>query len=241
MFDFPLENLILARNNRSTKQLLCQAWNVTSNFKKMNLKIIYSLLILINLTSCKNQVEEAEYTNIPGSRILIDMPEGFKLTSGSMGIENDKNSMVQFFDLIGGNHFNNSKTVSKEIFESKGIKVLENKDLKIDNYDAKYFLLQANENEKTINIVFGDSTFSDMVMALYNSKDFKTEKELKVFFQSKPKGDAEITKMQLNQGGLVDGINKNTFIKTPDARVSDVFKRISGASVQDNKFVVALL
>lgn len=145
----------------------------------MNLKLIYSLLILINLTSCKNKVEEAEYTNIPGSRILIDMPEGFKLTSGSMGIENDKNSMVQFFDLIGGNHFNNSKTVSKEIFESKGIKVLENKDLKIDNYDAKYFLLQANENEKTINIVFGDSTFSDMVIALYNSKDFKTEKELK--------------------------------------------------------------
>ncbi len=128
----------------------------------MNLKLIYSLLILINLTSCKNKVEEAAYTTIPGSRILNDMPEGFKLTSGSMGIENDKNSMVQFFDLIGGNHFNNSKTVSKEIFESKGIKVLENKDLKIDNYDAKYFLLQANENEKTINIVFGDSTFSNL-------------------------------------------------------------------------------
>jgi TonB-dependent receptor len=66
----------------------------------------------------------------------------------------------------------------------------------------------------------------------------KNEKDVKVIFQTKPKGDAEITKMQLNQGGLVDGINKSTFIKTPDARVSDVFKRISGASVQDNKFVV---
>ncbi|MFZ9611986.1 MAG: TonB-dependent receptor domain-containing protein [Crocinitomicaceae bacterium] len=66
----------------------------------------------------------------------------------------------------------------------------------------------------------------------------KTEKDVKVTWKLKPKGDSEITKMQINQGGLVDGINKSTFTKTPDARVSDVFKRISGASVQDNKFVV---
>ena len=54
----------------------------------------------------------------------------------------------------------------------------------------------------------------------------------------KNKGDVEVTKMQLNQPGVVDGINKNTFVKTPDSRVSQVFKRVSGASVQDNKFVV---
>lgn len=54
----------------------------------------------------------------------------------------------------------------------------------------------------------------------------------------KNKGDIEVTKMQINQAGVVDGINKNTFIKTPDSRVSQVFKRVSGASVQDNKFVV---
>lgn len=54
----------------------------------------------------------------------------------------------------------------------------------------------------------------------------------------KNKGDVEVTKMQINQAGVVDGINKNTFVKTPDSRVSQVFKRVSGASVQDNKFVV---
>jgi TonB-dependent receptor len=54
----------------------------------------------------------------------------------------------------------------------------------------------------------------------------------------KNKGDMEVTKMQINQAGVVDGINKSTFVKTPDSRVSQVFKRVSGASVQDNKFVV---
>jgi len=54
----------------------------------------------------------------------------------------------------------------------------------------------------------------------------------------KNKGDMEVTKMQINQAGMVDGMNKNTIVKNPDSRVSQVFKRVSGASVQDNKFVV---
>ena len=54
----------------------------------------------------------------------------------------------------------------------------------------------------------------------------------------KNKGDMEVTKMQINQAGVVDGMNKNTIVKNPDSRVSQVFKRVSGASVQDNKFVV---
>lgn len=91
-------------------------------------------------------------------------------------------------------------------------------------------------SQKVENIIVKSGEKTEVNVEMDNAT--KTEKDVRVKFQTKPKGDAEITKMQLNQGGLVDGINKNTFIKTPDARVSDVFKRISGASVQDNKFVV---
>jgi TonB-dependent receptor len=91
-------------------------------------------------------------------------------------------------------------------------------------------------SQKVENIIVKSGEKTEVNFDMDNAT--KTERDVKVFFQTKPKGDAEITKMQLNQGGLVDGINKSTFIKTPDARVSDVFKRISGASVQDNKFVV---
>lgn len=48
----------------------------------------------------------------------------------------------------------------------------------------------------------------------------------------------ELVKIQSNSATVVDGTNAETFKKTPDSKVSDVFKRISGASVQDNKFVV---
>ena len=48
----------------------------------------------------------------------------------------------------------------------------------------------------------------------------------------------ELVRMQRNSATVVDGINAETFKKTPDSKASDVFKRITGASVQDNKFVV---
>jgi TonB-dependent receptor len=48
----------------------------------------------------------------------------------------------------------------------------------------------------------------------------------------------ELIRMQKNSATVVDGINAESFKKTPDSKASDVLKRISGASVQDNKFVV---
>jgi TonB-dependent receptor len=48
----------------------------------------------------------------------------------------------------------------------------------------------------------------------------------------------ELIRMQKNSATVVDGMNAETFKKTPDSKASDVLKRISGASVQDNKFVV---
>jgi TonB-dependent receptor len=48
----------------------------------------------------------------------------------------------------------------------------------------------------------------------------------------------EILRLQRNSATVVDGISSETFKKTPDSKASDVLKRISGASVQDNKFVV---
>uniref|UniRef100_UPI0033417A5B carboxypeptidase-like regulatory domain-containing protein n=1 Tax=Flavobacterium sp. TaxID=239 RepID=UPI0033417A5B len=43
---------------------------------------------------------------------------------------------------------------------------------------------------------------------------------------------------QKNNASVSDGISAETIKKTPDRTTSDVLKRISGASVQDNKFVV---
>lgn len=43
---------------------------------------------------------------------------------------------------------------------------------------------------------------------------------------------------QKNNASVSDGMSSDNIKKTPDSRTSDVLKRISGASIQDNKFVV---
>ena len=50
--------------------------------------------------------------------------------------------------------------------------------------------------------------------------------------------NSELIRMQRNGASVMDGITAETIQKTPDNKASDVLKRISGASVQDNKFVV---
>jgi len=50
--------------------------------------------------------------------------------------------------------------------------------------------------------------------------------------------DANVLNLQKESPGVVDGIGQQTISKTPDRVVSDVMKRISGASVQDNKFII---
>ena len=44
--------------------------------------------------------------------------------------------------------------------------------------------------------------------------------------------------MQKNSIRVSDGISAESIKRTPDKTTSDVLKRISGASIQDNKFVI---
>ena len=48
----------------------------------------------------------------------------------------------------------------------------------------------------------------------------------------------ELIQTQKNSASVVDGTTAESFKKTPDSKASDVIKRISGASIQDNKFIV---
>jgi TonB-dependent receptor len=56
--------------------------------------------------------------------------------------------------------------------------------------------------------------------------------------KTKKTGNAGLVQEQKNSATVVDGTSAEAIKKTPDARTNDVLKRISGASIQDNKFVI---
>ena len=50
--------------------------------------------------------------------------------------------------------------------------------------------------------------------------------------------NANLLQLQRNSASVIDGISGDMMKKSVDSKASDVLKRVSGASVQDNKFVV---
>lgn len=85
------------------------------------------------------------------------------------------------------------------------------------------FELKAGEN-KVLNV--------DLEKLVVEQKNITITKKVN------KESTTELIRMQKNSATVVDGINAETFKKTPDSKASDVLKRVSGASVQDNKFVV---
>lgn len=129
-------------------------------------KIILILLISSNLFGCNNQTEN-KYINIKGTKLSIIPPKGFSESKSIIGLEKNITTAIQVMDLVGGNFESNTATFTISEFQKKGISVLESKDLKVDGFNAKYAHIKgADENERVL-LVFGDSTFSAMVIALF--------------------------------------------------------------------------
>jgi outer membrane receptor protein involved in Fe transport len=78
---------------------------------------------------------------------------------------------------------------------------------------------------------------TNLTVSLVESKN-----ELKEVVITRTKAKVESVKslllQQKNNVSVSDGISAETIKRTPDKNTSDVLKRISGASIQDNKFVI---
>lgn len=140
------------------------------------MKLLFIALSL-SLSACGQSTESkkqnSEKTLVLGTRIYIEQPENFNPSKDFIGFENGQ-SLIQFIDLFGGNYNSNAKNFTKENFEKKGVKVLDFKELKIDNYPAKLAFIEGNPNQKSLQLVFGDNEFSVMAMAFI--PDFEKDK-----------------------------------------------------------------
>lgn len=140
-------------------------------------KIYILILFTFTLISCKE--EEKKRVNIPATKVFIEAPQDFKLSKSIIGLEKGTNAIIQISDLVGGNFDSNSRDFSKKGFEDRGVKVFEYKEFKLDGYQAKYIHMQGQDNQEAMNVVFGDSTFCDMVMAIFPANDKTTADQIK--------------------------------------------------------------
>lgn len=94
-------------------------------------------------------------------------------------------------------------------------------------YDNKKFLdvaVKAND-VTTFNITLDQASSATLI-------------EVVVQAEMNKENTSTLFVMQKNNASVSDGISSESIKKTPDRNTSDVLKRVSGASIQDNKFAI---
>lgn len=110
---------------------------------------------------------EAQNTsiNIPGTHVSIVPPATYRLSSSFRGLEKNKDILIKIYDPYNTNYYKYAQTFTREWLENGGSEVQDYKKLKISGFQAKYAALQNNLGGKSFYLVFGDSTFTVMVVA----------------------------------------------------------------------------
>jgi len=93
------------------------------------------------------------------------------------------------------------------------------------------------DNKKFIDVVVKANDVTDFNISLDQSSS-QTLGEVVVQAEMNKENTNTLFVMQKNNASVSDGISSESIKKTPDRNTSDVLKRVSGASIQDNKFAI---
>jgi outer membrane receptor protein involved in Fe transport len=103
-------------------------------------------------------------------------------------------------------------------------------------YELKITALTFQEKEVTEVVVIKDEIYV-LTISLEEKNNQLDEVVIKTT-KAKVESVKSLLTMQKNSATVSDGISAETIKRTPDKNTSDVLKRISGASIQDNRFVI---
>jgi hypothetical protein len=103
-------------------------------------------------------------------------------------------------------------------------------------YIVRVTALTFQEKEITEVIVVADEIYN-LTISLPEKNNQLDEVVIKNT-KAKVESVKSLLTMQKNSANVSDGISAETIKRTPDKNTSDVLKRISGASIQDNRFVI---
>ncbi len=93
------------------------------------------------------------------------------------------------------------------------------------------------DNKKFVDVVVKANEVTDFNIMLDQSSS-QTLNEVVVQAEMNKENTNTLLVMQKNNASVSDGISSESIKKTPDRSTSDVIKRISGATIQDNKFAI---
>lgn len=100
---------------------------------------------------------------------------------------------------------------------------------------AVSYISYDNKKITDVNIIAGDVTNVTIQLTPSSSKELQ---EVEVVVTLNKENNTALVLQQKNNASVSDGISAETIKRSPDRSTSDVLKRVSGASIQDNKFAI---
>jgi len=108
--------------------------------------------------------KNGERSFIPGTHVSLVLPQGFKYAKDFIGIEKDDKTYVQIFDPYESDYSTSSSNFTRPIFENKGMDVFTFKTMNVGSYTAKYTGMKSSTGYKKYELLFGDTTFSALLL-----------------------------------------------------------------------------
>jgi TonB-dependent receptor len=100
-------------------------------------------------------------------------------------------------------------------------------------YNVRFSFIGYDTSVESINMV-GKSGVVDVSL----NPVFLEIGEATVVAQANQQSATQMIALQKRSASVIDGVSSEVFSKTPDAKASDVFKRVGGVTIQENKFVI---
>lgn len=130
------------------------------------------------LDSIIRNTKTARHVRIPGTHLYMVPPAQYTIAKNFIGLHHKERGMINVYDLPGGNFYTNAASFSKAAFVEKGATVYDFQELSINGYPAKFVAAQGAPTHITLGLVFGDTTFSTSVMAVYPTGNETARKEM---------------------------------------------------------------
>lgn len=100
------------------------------------------------------------------------------------------------------------------------------------------FSYSGYDSKEVSEVIAKENEITDLNITLVSSKKNQLQEVVITRTKAKAESVKSLLTLQKNNSSVSDGISAETIKRTPDKTTSDVLKRISGASIQDNRFVI---
>jgi hypothetical protein len=122
--------------------------------------------VLFRSKSISNDV----LVTIPGTNVKILPPTGFLISERFTGLQNGA-SLIEVYDLPGGSYNVISGDFTMEKFGAQNLEILSFEEVEVGQYRGRLISLQTDVHQKGMTLVFGNESFSVIVVANFPAGD----------------------------------------------------------------------